>query len=478
WEKIDIPYFPPQEATSFTIAPDSTLYICSNNKLYTYSTDGTFHKLKRDVLQSKYQYNAIINRVYTNTDTLFHGNFPNYYGGATMEQPDSMVFSLDYDESGSISFEFSATCYDYSEYTKYSYLLEGRSDTWSEYDSKSIAEFTNLYEGDYTFKVKARNIHNVESVIAEYRFRIAPPAYRTVWAYILYFILLCGAMYLMAIYRNRRLIIRNRKLQKMVDERTQLIRQHEKEIVSNINYASRIQRAILTPDDIMYTIFPQHFIIYMPHTIVSGDFYMATEIEDKQICVVADCTGHGVSGGFLSMLGISIIRQIVLRTIDPAEMLNQLREYVISSLHQKDEAWSVQDGMDASIFVIDKKTKMLTYAGANSRILICRKGETIELKGDRMPVGIYFSQRKRDYKNLSFQLEKGDMIYAFSDGYIDQFGGTDNSKFMISRFKTLLSEIYNMDAEEQKEILIKRFHSYKGRNTQTDDVLVMGVRID
>lgn len=478
WESINVPFIPDNEITRFTIAPDSTIYAYTNNTIYSYYTDGAFKKLRKDAQQSKYAYNAIINKVHTDNDTIFHGNFPNIHGGTSLIQPDSMVFTLPYNEYRIIRFEFSATCYEYPENTTFSYFLEGQSENWSEFSPKAIAEFTNLHEGNYTFKVKANNVHNVESTIAEYKFIISPPFYRTIWAYIFYMLLIGGIIYLIARFRTQRLIKRNHNLQRIVEERTRALRQHEHEILSNINYASRIQKAVLTPDDKIAAIFPQHFVFYKPHTIVSGDFYVITEVDDKQICVVADCTGHGVSGGFLSMLGISVIRQIVLQTLNPAEMLDQLRQYVISNLHQKDEAWSVQDGMDASVFVIDKKTKEMSFAGANSRILIYRNNEEFELKGDRMPVAIHFLHHNRPYTNITFQLKSGDMIYAFSDGYIDQFGGEDNSKFMISRFKEILHNIHEWDTERQKETLIKTFEEYKGSKDQTDDVLVMGVRIE
>lgn len=477
WQIQQIPGTIQQQATQFTFSPDSTLYFYSPLCVYTYKTDNNFKKLRSDVRKMETPYSTIIRKVTVGDDAIFNGNFKDELGGLSVIQPDSLIPSIEYSDK-KISFNFTATTYIHEDLTRFSYKLEGLDENWSDWDYKKTAEYTNLFEGTYTFKVKSLNFDNVEGSVCEYTFVINPPYYRTTWAYILYVLLGIGLLWGYSRFNAFRLKRRNAILQHIIDERTRQIQQHEASMVSNINYASRIQKAALTPSSKISEIFPMNFVIYMPHSIVSGDFYIISEIDNKQVCVVADCTGHGVSGGFLSMLGISIIRQIISQTLDPAEILNQLRQYVISNLHQRNEAWSVQDGMDATVFVIDKETKRLSFSGANSKLLIVRRGEIFELRGDRMPVAIHFAYTNKKYTNSYFDLEPEDMVYAFTDGIIDQFGGEDNSKFMITRFKNLLSEIYDMGMSRQQEAITTTIEAYRGTHNQTDDILVIGVRIE
>ncbi|MCQ2216581.1 MAG: SpoIIE family protein phosphatase [Bacteroidales bacterium] len=456
---------------------DSTIYFSDDKGVYAYRTDPDFHMLREDSKRQRYSFNAVIRDVHIKDSLLFAGNHTDRDGNFTLTQPSENIPTIEY-SMGDLTFGFSATCYEQEAKTQFSFYLDGVSDSWSEWSTNHTTNFTNLFEGRYTFRVKARNIHGKESSVAEYSFVILPPFYRSVWAYLLYTALLGLIIYEAMIIYGKRLKRENERLEQLVDERTDIIRKRDNEILSNIKYASYIQNAALTPKDKIAIIFPEHFIMYRPHSIVSGDFYLVTSFGTKKICIVGDCTGHGVSGGFLSMLGMSFFRQIVTSTQVPSEILHEMRCHIIENLHQGEETTNNQDGMDASVYVIDSVANHLEFAGANSRLVIVHEGKLVELKGDKMPVSAHFAHGQDDiYTNNSFDLSPGDMVYTFSDGYIDQFGGPDYKKFKMSRFRDLLVSIADKPLSEQSEIVNRTFDEFKGNNPQTDDVVVMGVRI-
>ncbi|MGC9341831.1 MAG: tetratricopeptide repeat protein [Bacteroidales bacterium] len=277
-------------------------------------------------------------------------------------------------------------------------------------------------------------------------------------------------------------LIRQNNLRKKANEELErknaLITEQTKEITDSIQYASRIQNAVLSPEEYLKKLLPQQFLIYRPRDIVSGDFYWITEKNNKILTIVADCTGHGVPGAFMSMLGIAFLNEIVSKHdhLTTDFILNELRKQVIDSLHQTGKEGESQDGMDISIYMIDKSTQELEYSGANNPLIIIRNGEMTELKADKMPIGIH-TRVDKPFSKKTFQLRKGDMLYAFSDGYADQFGGPQGKKFMIKNFKKLLLKIHDLSLNEQKQILEKTLNDWMQDLNQIDDILVMGVRV-
>jgi serine phosphatase RsbU (regulator of sigma subunit) len=277
-------------------------------------------------------------------------------------------------------------------------------------------------------------------------------------------------------------LIRQNNLRKKANEELErknaLITEQTKEITDSIQYASRIQNAVLPPEEHIRKLLPQQFIIYRPRDIVSGDYYWLTEKNDKIISIVADCTGHGVPGAFMSMLGIAFLNEIVSKhdQLSTDFILNELRKQVIDSLHQTGKEGESQDGMDISIYIIDKKTLKLQFSGANNSILIFRDGEMTEMKADKMPIGIH-THANKPFTRKEYQLKKNDMLYAFSDGYPDQFGGPQGKKFMIRNFKNLLLKVHDLSLEEQKQLLEKTLNDWMQDYNQIDDILVMGVRV-
>ena len=256
------------------------------------------------------------------------------------------------------------------------------------------------------------------------------------------------------------------------------IYQQNKEITDSIQYAQRIQTAILPPSDYIKKIFPNRFLLFLPRDIVSGDFYWLMEKNEKIISVIADCTGHGVPGAFMSMLGIAFLNEIVSKSdhLHPNEILDQLREHVITSLHQTGRTGESQDGMDIVLFILDKKENVLEFAGANNHLFIFRNNELMITKGDNMPIGIH-TRAQQPFTSHTIKLQKNDILYTFTDGYPDQFGGPNHKKFMIRKFKKLLKEIHDKPMAEQKNILENTLDKWMTASDQIDDILVMGIKI-
>ncbi|MCK4664270.1 MAG: tetratricopeptide repeat protein [Bacteroidales bacterium] len=266
-------------------------------------------------------------------------------------------------------------------------------------------------------------------------------------------------------------------------------KQHDKiaeinqNMTDSILYAERIQKAIFPLHDLVSSVFAEYFILNKPRDIVSGDFYWFGQKDDKVIIAVADCTGHGVPGAFMSMLGIAFLNEIVNKTetdkgvsLQANEILNQLREKVIKSLHQTGEFGETNDGMDIALCIIDKKKNHIQFSGANNPLYIIRNNDLIEIEGNKMPIGIYSSDIGL-FSNVDVPLKKNDVLYLFSDGYADQFGGIKSRKFLLKNFQKLLIDISPLPLIEQKSQLINQHEIWKGNNEQVDDILVIGIKI-
>ncbi|HEV7232103.1 MAG TPA: SpoIIE family protein phosphatase [Bacteroidia bacterium] len=265
----------------------------------------------------------------------------------------------------------------------------------------------------------------------------------------------------------------------MLSEKNRTIEEKNKDIVDSINYAKRIQQAILPEASNIATLLPESFIYYQPKDIVSGDFYWIAEREGRTIAVVADSTGHGVPGAFMSMLGSAFLNEIVLEkgVTEPALILNHLRDKIIRALKQGDSSES-RDGIDMTIISIQKKEAKfdLQFAGANNPLWIFRQTGLTEIKGDKQPVGVRTGSQV-PFTNHRLELEAGDLIYLFSDGFADQFGGENGKKFRYKPLQKLISDMSMESLLEQKNILSQTLLQWKGNLEQVDDILVMGIRL-
>jgi serine phosphatase RsbU (regulator of sigma subunit) len=255
------------------------------------------------------------------------------------------------------------------------------------------------------------------------------------------------------------------------------IQQQKKEIDDSINYAQRIQQSLLPTGEFLDNLLPEHFIIFKPRDVVSGDFYWAGRYQDKVVITAADCTGHGVPGAFMSMLGIAFLNEIVNNQarINASDILNRLREQIIRELGQTGGEGESKDGMDMSLCMLDVKSRKLDFAGANNPLYLIRGNELSETRGDKMPVAIH--ERMTPFSNHSVSLQKGDCLYMFSDGYQDQFGGPSGKKFMAKRFKELLISISSRTMTDQKQLLEKAMNEWIGEYDQIDDMVVIGIRV-
>jgi len=260
------------------------------------------------------------------------------------------------------------------------------------------------------------------------------------------------------------------------------INKQKNEILDSITYAKKIQAAMFPPEQYFHEILNDVFILFKPRDIVSGDFFWMKQVNQYVILAAADCTGHGVPGAFMSLLGISFLNEIVQRReiTQANQVLNELRKQIRNSLRQHGQAEESKDGIDMALCVIDEKHRVLQYSGANNPLYLIRDkngaSELTEFKADKMPLG-YYQGSFNPFTKQDIQLEYGDVFYLFSDGFVDQKGGKENKKFMSKKFKDLLIKIHQEPMEEQKNILDKTIKDWMGDGAQIDDILVIGVRV-
>jgi len=283
------------------------------------------------------------------------------------------------------------------------------------------------------------------------------------------------AVFIIFVFRS---FSQNKKTNYALGETKKVIAEKNKEITDSINYAQRIQDAMLPAKEIKFKLFPDAFVLFEPRDVVSGDFYWFGERNRKRIIAAVDCTGHGVPGAFMSMIGNSFLNEIILEKgiTSPEKVLETLREKIIEALKQKGETGENKDGMDITLCVFDDEKKCVEFSGANNPLYIIRNNELIETKGDKQPVGITFGELQPFTKH-TIELQKNDCLYLFSDGYADQFGGPEKKKFKTKRLKEFLLSVHDKSMSEQEKLLLNNFTNWKGELEQIDDVLVIGIRI-
>ncbi|MBQ5512492.1 MAG: serine/threonine-protein phosphatase [Bacteroidales bacterium] len=270
------------------------------------------------------------------------------------------------------------------------------------------------------------------------------------------------------------------------DEISRISQEYEsaaKDLQASIHYAERIQRAVIPQDAEFKALFPDCFIYFAPRDIVSGDFYTCASSDHCKIAIVADCTGHGVPGGLLSMLGMSALKDLLSKQkltsdFQPGEILDSLRKFILTSLAEADESddTTVSDGMDFTLCVFNNEMTQIRYACANHTIYVARGGEITKLKGDRMPIGRH-PRQDTPFESFTFDLQKGDMVYLCSDGIQDQFGSPANIKFTTKRLALMLQEHCNEDTQTQYDNLSKIVNDWKVGREQFDDQTLIGIRI-
>jgi len=396
-------------------------------------------------------------------------------------------------------FEITALSFSDEESVEYEFYLRGSGNNYSSYHrgKEFKAYYTNLPAGKYQFIYKAKGKNNIWGYAEEYDFIIRKAWYNTWLFRALVTLLLIFVIYSIYTIRMKAIQAQKRRLEQLVKERTYELEEanteieaqrdmateqrdqiaaQQKEIMDSIHYAERIQRSLLPSAKLLKNLLPEHFIVFKPRDIVSGDFYWAAEKDDYVYIAAADCTGHGVPGAFMSMLGIAYLNEIINKhgAIQPSEVLDFLRGDIIKAMNQKGIEGEARDGMDMSLCRFDLKKKELSFAGGNNPLYLVRKGELTEIKGDKMPVAIH--EKMPPFTLNEIPLEKNDCVYLFSDGFADQFGGPKGKKFMYRRFKELLEESNHMDMISQGKMLNQTMESWKGNIEQIDDIVIIGIR--
>jgi len=396
-------------------------------------------------------------------------------------------------------FEITALSFSDEESVEYEFYLRGSGNNYSSYHrgKEFKAYYTNLPAGKYQFIYKAKGKNNIWGYAEEYDFTIRKAWYNT-WVFrglvLLVLILLVYSFYTI---RMKAIQAQKRRLEQLVKERTHELeeanaeieaqRDHateqrdqiavqQKEIMDSIHYAERIQRSLLPTRQRLKSLLPDHFIVFKPRDIVSGDFYWTAEKDGYVYIAASDCTGHGVPGAFMSMLGIAFLNEIINKhgAIQPSEVLDHLREEIIRALNQKGEEGEARDGMDMALCRFNTSNMKLSFAGGNNPLYLVRNGVLTEIKGDKMPVAIH--EKMPPFSLNEMDLQKDDCVYLFSDGFADQFGGPKGKKFMYRRFKELLEESNHMDMISQGKMLDQTIESWKGNIEQIDDIVIIGLR--
>jgi serine phosphatase RsbU (regulator of sigma subunit) len=396
-------------------------------------------------------------------------------------------------------FEISALSFTDEQSVEYEFYLRGAGNNYSSYHrgEEFKAYYNNLPPGQYEFIYKAKGKNNLWGYAESFSFTINKAWYQT-WVFragLVIFIILFA--YLFYKGRVRAIQQQKKKLEQLVRERTHELEEanaeieaqrdiataqrdkiaaQQNEIMDSIQYAQRIQESMLPSDEALSNILHDHFVLFKPRDIVSGDFYWAAEQQDHVYFTAADCTGHGVPGAFMSMLGMGFLNEIISKhkNIEPDEIMNELRLYLISALHQKGASGENKDGMDMVMCKYNRTTRILTYSAANNPFYHFRKGNLNRIKGEAMPVAIH--EKMDPFRLGTIEMETGDIVYLFSDGYADQFGGPMSKKLMSKRFRELILSASDKSMNDQLEILDGEFEAWKGDIDQIDDVVVIGVR--
>lgn len=269
----------------------------------------------------------------------------------------------------------------------------------------------------------------------------------------------------------------DRELQSTISNLKNEIHRQKKELTESIRYASYIQKALLPSPILFKKLLPDHFVLYQPRDIVSGDFFWITKKKSDIIIAVADCTGHGVPGAFMSILGITTLNEVVNRGCysSAGSILNQLREGIMKALNQTGQEFEQKDGIDMALCLLDTESNQIEYAGAFNPLYIVQNKRLVEINGDKMPIGVA-AEEEKPFKTHRFSLEPENVIYLFTDGFVDQFGGTKGKKFKYQPFRNLILKIHELPMHKQKEELYMAFEKWKGEQQQLDDLLILGFR--
>lgn len=420
-------------------------------------------------------------------------------------------------EYGDFAFtiEFAALEFTSPGKNRFEYRIGKENEDWVQLGNRNFQSFSNMAPGEYRIWVRGCNNDGYWNEKGAFiTVRILPPWWRSNLAYAIYILMLVITVVTIIKVREKALRTQKLILEQKVQERTLEVENQKDEIVlknkalenqnqeilaqrdvlttqnekilyqnkqikDSILYAKRIQTAILPSTEILNSLHLEHFLIFRPKDIVSGDFYWMRQIKDFLLIAVADCTGHGVPGAFMSMLGNAFLNEIVSHTevVTPAQVLEKMRNLVIESLRQSGDGLLTRDGMDMAFCAINMKTLEFQYAGAHNPVFIIRNNELIELRADRFPVGHHYTELQ-DFTNNKMLLQDDDKLYMFTDGIIDQFGGSKGRKLMIQNLRDAILQNSHLDFQSQKNELEKFLDNWMGTDyEQIDDMTLLGIKI-
>lgn len=446
-----------------------------NNIVYISTNDGLFC-YDINYKQDTSTYITLISSAYSDKDTLYHN----------LSESTNLETNINF-SNNTISFDLAATNYIDKHEMEFAFYLEGNTDNYGKWTKNNTATFSNLHEGKYILHAKSRDVLGHEGKEITFSLIILPPWYRTTWAYIAYFILFVIVVWIIVALNTKRLRAQNIKLENTITERTKTIAhqmveiEHKnKEITDSINYAKGIQDSILPDIKEIKKTWADTFVYFQPKDIVSGDFFWYKKINDNEFLIAcADCTGHGVPGGFMSMICSDKLHDSAKESVQPKDILFGTNNGVKTTLKQEIivEGKS-KDGMEVCLLKINTQTQEISYSGAN-RLLWIVDGETKELteiKPTKASIAS-FTEFNFEYQQHDFKLKKGDIVYATSDGFPDQFGGAEGKKYMSKKMKAFILSICDLPMDEQHDLLKKEINDWMLGHEQVDDLLVIGVRL-
>ncbi|HVN57630.1 MAG TPA: two-component regulator propeller domain-containing protein [Bacteroidales bacterium] len=382
----------------------------------------------------------------------------------------------------SVLFDYSSICLTNPDIVRYKVRLDGADNDWRPVTDQTRAIYSALPAGKYTFNVIARNSEGLwNSKPVTFMFTIKPPFYRTWWFILITLVVIVILVISYIQIRERNLIREKIILEEKVKERTaevvqksQIIEEKNRDITASIRYAERIQRAMLPNVEAL----KDTFVLYLPKDIVSGDFYWMYDNGDYLFLAAVDCTGHGVPGAFMSIIGHNSLNKVVREygLTRPAAILDQLNIEVNKAILLSQEK-GINDGMDLTLIVFNRKENKLELAGAYNPLYQVRNGEVIVHKTDRFAIGMATLEQKKTFNNIGVDIQPGDMLYMCSDGYADQFGSHEVKKFKTVNIKRIIGEIWSIPVQDQKSRLEKEIMDWKGELAQVDDIMFIGMKI-
>lgn len=468
----------------------------AENELYFGTINGLFtYHLKNDKVNIV-EPSVTLNNIKLNFKEV---DWNNYSSNVNQSSKLPAGLELNYNQNNLI-FEYVGVSLTHPQAVQYQYKLEGLDEEWLPVTKDRKAVYTAIPHGDYAFKLRASNSDGVwTKKDYKFTFSVLPPWWKTTWFYTLSVIGVLLIGYVIIVVRTQKLKSAKIELEEKVSERTKELRSEKekvemanselaeqkkvvevvnKNLTDSINYAKKIQEAILPNPSKLEEMRENVGILYLPKDVVSGDFYWYERVGNKLILAASDCTGHGVPGAFMSMIGIDNLNRIVLekKITSPDKILQELNRAIKKTLKQDDEGSTSRDGMDIAISCFDLDTNIVSYSGAFRPLIYIRDNELFELKASRQPIG-GSAPSDFEYELNEFEFKKGDVYYMFSDGYPDQFGGPKGKKFMNKRMKGVFMDIYNDSPVSQREKLKDEFISWMGNNEQIDDILVMCIKI-